>query len=70
MKSIPLILLALLISSCVAYDQESYQERFVVSSYQQAMKPFADVTLTRTSPINAEYNFANVAISGANVRVL
>lgn len=70
MKSIPLILLALFISSCVAYDQDSYQQRFVVSSYQEAMKPFADVTLTRTSPINAEYKFENVAISGANVRVL
>lgn len=69
MKSIPLILLPLILASCVAYDQDSYQERYVVSSYQEAMKPFDEVTLTRTSPINASYDFANVAISGATVRV-
>jgi hypothetical protein len=70
MKSIPLILLALFLTSCVAYDQDGYEERYVVSSYQEAMKPFDEVTLTRTSPINATYDFANVAISGATVRVM
>jgi hypothetical protein len=69
MKSFPLILLSIVLTSCVTYDQDAYQERYVVSSYQEAMKPFADVTLTRTSPINAEYMFENVAISGASVRI-
>lgn len=59
----------LILSSCTAYEQDAYQERFVVSSYQEAMKPFADVVLTRTSPINATYEFDKVAISGATVRV-
>jgi hypothetical protein len=53
----------------VTYDQDAYQERYVVSSYQEAMKPLADVTLTRTSPINQVYDFSNVAISGATVRI-
>lgn len=70
MKSIPLLSILLLLASCVSYDQDGYQERFVVSSYHEAMKPFDDVTLTRTSPINATYDFTNVAISGATVRVL
>lgn len=69
MKSIPFVLFALVLTSCVTYEQDAYQERYVVSSYQEAMKPFADVTLTRTSPINAEYKFENVAISGATVRI-
>lgn len=69
MKSIPLILFMSILTSCVAYDQDSYQDRYVVSSYQEALKPFSDVTLTRTSPINVAYHFANVAISDAKVRI-
>jgi hypothetical protein len=70
MKPILLTLSVLLFASCVAYDQDGYQERYVVSSYQEAMKPFDEVTLTRTSPINVAYEFANVAISGATVKVM
>jgi hypothetical protein len=61
------ILLAFI--SCELYEQDDYQEYYVVESYLVANDFLPPVRLSTTSPIGKEYNFNDNALSGADVQI-
>ena len=70
MKKLPSILAMLvLISGCELYQQDSYQELYVVESYLVADSFLPLVRLSTTGPIEDTYTFADNAISGATVEI-
>ncbi len=69
MRTTILLFIAIATASCVDYNQDGYQERYVVASYQIAAEPFAEVVLTKSIPINQVYDFNAQAVSGATVSV-
>lgn len=71
MKRTITLFVAILITcvSCELYKQDDYQEYYVVESYLVANNELPMVRLSTTSPIDAEYNFKDNALSGATVEI-
>lgn len=67
--TIPLLLTLLICISCEVYEQNDYQEYYVVESYLVANDFLPTVRLSTTSPIDEEYDFKENALSGAEVQV-
>lgn len=63
-------LLIIMLSACDLTGPEADgSSEFVVESYQAAGQPLQPVYLSRTAPIEDSYDFSELAVSGANVRV-
>jgi hypothetical protein len=68
-KILSFIVLILFIVSCEDYSQESYRELVVVETYLVANRVLPEVRVSRTLPVDAEYSFADAALSGANIQI-
>lgn len=58
-----------LLSGCELYEQDEYQEYYVVESYLIANGNLQQVRLSTTNPIDETYQFEDNAISGATVKI-
>lgn len=56
-------------SGCELYEQDEYQEYYVVESYLIANGNLQQVRLSTTNPIDETYQFEDNAISGATVKI-
>lgn len=56
-------------AACEPYNQDSYQEYYVVESYLVANRQLPQVRLSTTAPIDQLYTFENVAVAGADVEI-
>jgi len=63
------ILLLLILGSCDVYNQDSFQQQYVLESYLVAGKPLSKVRLSTTLPADEKYTFAKAAVSGAQVEI-
>lgn len=61
--------LVLLLSACDAAGPNAFEAEYVVESYQVAGEPLAEVRLSRTAPVDATYDFNELAVGGAAVAV-
>lgn len=61
--------LLLLLTGCELYEQDQYQEYYVVESYLIANDELPEVRLSTTSRISKEYSFSKNAVTGADVKV-
>lgn len=68
-KILPLLIILTVSVSCELYEQDSYKEYYVVESYLIANNELPEVLLSTTSPIEEEYNFEDVAVSGAEIEI-
>lgn len=64
-----LIALFMVVSACEVYEQDEYEEYYVVESYLVANRDLAQVRLSTTAPAFEFYSFNNSAVSGADVEV-
>lgn len=63
-------MLVFVVSACdLAGPEAGAESEYVVESYQIAGQPLQAVYLSRSAPIEESYEFADVAVSGAEVRV-
>ena len=70
MKQLFAILTALaVLSGCELYEQDEYQEYYVVESYLIANGNLQQVRLSTTNPIDETYQFEDNAVSGATVKI-
>lgn len=70
MKRFLLLLISIIITAgCELYEQDDYQEYYVVESYLVAGSPLSDLLLSKTSPIDEEYRFENVVVGEAEVEI-
>lgn len=70
MKKLITIIAALaILTSCELYEQNEYQEYYVVESYLIANGNLQQVRLSTTNPIDESYQFEDNAISGATVTI-
>ncbi|WP_138430366.1 DUF4249 family protein [Fodinibius saliphilus] len=70
MKKLSILLFAtFLLFSCELYEQDEYQEYYVVESYLIADNELPEVRLSTTSPITDKYTFKENALSNANVEI-
>ena len=63
-----LALLAFL-TTCEVYEQDSYEEYYVVESYLVANRQLPQVRVSTTAPVNDLYSFERAAIANAQVQV-
>ncbi len=63
------VCLLLLLSGCELYEQDEYQEYYVVESYLIANDELPNVRLSTTSEITKEYSFKKNAVSDADVEI-
>lgn len=59
----------MLLSACEVYEQDTYEEYYVVESYLVANRTLAQVRLSTTAPAFEFYDFNSTAVSGAEVEV-
>lgn len=70
-KFIPgFIVLLLITTGCENYPQDDYEEVIVVESYAVANRVLPPVRVTKTSPVDVEYNLSEAAVKNANVQVV
>lgn len=65
----PLILLFLIISGCELYLDDGYEERYSVQSYLIANEHLPEVRLTKTLPIEENFDQQTVAVTDARVEI-
>lgn len=63
------LFLGFLFVSCELYQQDEYQEYYVVESYLVANRALPGVRLTRTLPFEQTYKIEEAAISDAEIRI-
>lgn len=70
MKKLLAIITSLaILSGCELYEQDKYQEHYVVESYLIANGNLQQVRLSTTNPIDETYQFEDNAITGATVKI-
>jgi len=72
MNSTTLIILAFitgLLTACDIYEQDNFEQRYVVESYLVAQQPLPQVLLSTTSPADERYSFERNAIERASVEI-
>ena len=70
MKQLTLIFFCLFtLTGCELYEQDEYQEFYVVESYLVAGAPLPRVLLSTTSPIEEQYTFQGNAVRDAEVEI-
>ncbi|MTI88224.1 MAG: DUF4249 family protein [Balneolaceae bacterium] len=69
MRNLLLLVLLFCISACETYNQDEYQEQYVVESYQVAGRELAEVRLSTTASASELYKFEDQAVNHASVKV-
>ncbi|MCR9133891.1 MAG: DUF4249 domain-containing protein [bacterium] len=71
MKAYLLTIIALFtaLSACEVYEQDSYEEYYVVESYLVANRQLPQVRVSTTAPVNDFYAFTRSAIADAQVQI-
>ena len=69
LKSIQILLGALLFGACDSYTQDEFVPEYIVESYLIAGEPLPALKLSETAPTGAFYRFENYGVDGADVRV-
>lgn len=64
-----LLITTVMFAGCELYEQDDYQEYYVVESYLVANDSLPEVRLSTTSRITEEYSFLENALSGATVQI-
>lgn len=64
-----LAVFVVLVAACDTSGPEAFSQEIVVESYQTAGEPLAPVRLSRTTPLDSTYRFADLAVRGATVNV-
>src|SRR5699024_122177 len=59
----------LLVTGCDLYQQDEYEQFYVVESYLVAGDELPNVLLSTTSPVEKEYRFEENAISNADIEI-
>lgn len=59
----------ILFTSCELYEQDEYEEYYVIESYLVAGDELPIVRLSKTIPIDKTYNFQDAAVSDASVQI-
>lgn len=62
-------LIVLLATACDTTEPDAFEQQIVVESYQTAGEPLAPVRLSRTTPLDSTYRFADLAVRDATVEV-
>jgi hypothetical protein len=67
----PVLMFSIIIifSGCEIYEQDEYRELIQMEAYLIANRPLPVIRVTRTLPIDREYNFQDAAISSAIISV-
>lgn len=65
----PLLSILVILSGCELYQQDEYQEYYVVEAYLIADGELPQVRLSTTNPIDETYSFEDNALSGATVEI-
>ncbi|PAU93314.1 hypothetical protein CK503_12900 [Aliifodinibius salipaludis] len=68
-KIIPILTFLVILSGCELYEQDEYQEYYVVESYLVANDTLQQVRLSTTNPIDETYRFEDNTVSGATVEI-
>lgn len=70
MNRLPFIfIIAVIATGCDLYEQDDYQEYYVVESYLIANSMLPDLLLSKTVPIDEKYNFEDPVVNDADVEV-
>lgn len=71
MKPTISLLLAIIVActGCELYEQDEYEEYYVVEAYLVAGDEFPHVRLSKTMPVNESYNFNEAAVTNAAVAI-
>lgn len=64
-----MLIAVLSLSACDSGDPGTFEEEIVVEGYLQAGAPFEPIRLSRTLPVNQQYDFNDLAVQDAEVRV-
>lgn len=64
-----IIAILILFTGCELYEQDEYEEYYVVESYLVAGDDLPIVRLSKTSNIEEKYNFQDAAVSNASVQI-
>jgi hypothetical protein len=67
--TIPLFVAILITCSCELYEQDEYEEYYVVESYLVAGSELPQVRLSKTTNIDETYDFNNDAVRDASVQI-
>ncbi|NBC25719.1 MAG: DUF4249 family protein [Bacteroidetes bacterium] len=67
--TVVICILLLLLQGCGIYEQDGFEEVVVVEAYAEAGERLPDVRLSTNLPVDQEYSFENVALSGATVTI-
>ncbi len=65
-----LIISISLLIGCDSYQQDDYEELVVIEAYAVANRPLPHIRVSKTSPINEEFNLSDAAIPNATVQVV
>lgn len=68
-KLITILAFLTILTGCDPYEQDEYQEYYVVESYLVANGNLQQVRLSTTSPIEETYRFEDNTVSGASVEI-
>ncbi|CAN5374048.1 hypothetical protein BH23BAC3_BH23BAC3_23420 [soil metagenome] len=63
------ILTAFFLTSCFDYNQDSYEEQYVVEAYLFAGRELPDILLSTTVPADETYDYENSKVYNAQVEV-
>lgn len=64
-----LLIIIFIVSGCELYEQDDYQEYYVVESYLVANSSLPDLLLSKTSPIDEKYSFEDAVLNDADVEI-
>ncbi|WP_440999205.1 DUF4249 family protein [Fodinibius sp. SL11] len=68
-KLITILSFLVVLAGCDLYEQDEYQEYYVVESYLVANGSLQQVRLSTTNPIDETYRFEDNTVSGAEVEI-
>ncbi|MGM0545536.1 MAG: DUF4249 family protein [Bacteroidota bacterium] len=68
-KVLPILLIPIIFFGCELYQQDEYEEYYVVESYLVANGELPMVRLSTTSPVDETYRFEDNTLSGATVEI-
>lgn len=63
------VISASVLTGCELYEQDEYQEYYVVESYLIANAPLPEILLSKTVPIEDKYVYTDAAVNDATVEV-